>query len=114
MKCKGELKEYQVIGRKLPSAMEPNPKLYKMQILAPHNVAAKSRFWYFVSFYKKITKLLVKLLNVKKSTKNTQDALKTTASGSDTTVEVQQKTCTENIETQLYQELSLKCIEIRV
>merc|ERR1712224_772437 len=56
MKCKGELKEYQVIGRKLPSAMEPNPKLYKMQIFAPHSVAAKSRFWYFVSFYKKVNK----------------------------------------------------------
>merc|ERR1712045_539158 len=52
----GDLKEYQIIGRKLPSAMDPNPQIYKMQIFAPDTVAAKSRFWYFVSFYKKVNK----------------------------------------------------------
>lgn len=56
MKVKGDLKEYQIIGRKLPSAMDPNPQIYKMQIFAPDTVAAKSRFWYFVSFYKKVNK----------------------------------------------------------
>merc|ERR1712115_110769 len=29
MKVKGDLKEYQIIGRKLPSAMDPNPQIYK-------------------------------------------------------------------------------------
>merc|ERR1739847_253603 len=52
MKVTGDLKEYEIIGRKLPSEMDKNPKLYKMQIFAPNSVAAKSRFWYFVSFYK--------------------------------------------------------------
>merc|ERR1712045_679892 len=52
----GDLKEYQIIGRKLPSVMDPNPQIYKMQIFAPDTVAAKSRFWYFVSFYKKVNK----------------------------------------------------------
>merc|ERR1739848_541451 len=56
MKVTGDLKEYEIIGRKLPSEMDKNPKLYKMQIFAPNSVAAKSRFWYFVSFYKKINK----------------------------------------------------------
>jgi large subunit ribosomal protein L18Ae len=56
MKCKGDLKEYQIIGRKLPTTLDPNPQLYKMQIFANDTVAAKSRFWYFVSFYKKVNK----------------------------------------------------------
>merc|ERR1711910_179347 len=56
MKVKGELKEYSIVGRKLPSAMDPNPKLYRQQIFAPDSVAAKSRFWKFLSYYKKINK----------------------------------------------------------
>merc|ERR1712184_94420 len=44
------------IGRKLPSAMEPNPKLFRQQIFAPDSVAAKSRFWKFLSYYQKINK----------------------------------------------------------
>merc|ERR1711879_58198 len=56
MKCKGDLKEYSIIGRKLPSAMEPNPKLFRQQIFAPDSVAAKSRFWKFLSYYQKINK----------------------------------------------------------
>merc|ERR1712184_233614 len=56
MKVRGDLKEYSIIGRKLPSAMDPNPKLYRQQIFAPDSVAAKSRFWKFLSYYKKINK----------------------------------------------------------
>merc|ERR1712168_363459 len=56
MKVKGDLKEYRIIGRKLPTAMEPNPKLFRQQIFAPDTVAAKSRFWKFLSYYQKINK----------------------------------------------------------
>merc|ERR1712151_321807 len=56
MKCKGDLKEYRIIGRKLPSAMEPNSKLFRQQIFAPDSVAAKSRFWKFLSYYQEINK----------------------------------------------------------
>merc|ERR1711981_1240819 len=37
-------------------AMEPNPKLFRQQIFAPDSVAAKSRFWKFLSYYQKINK----------------------------------------------------------
>lgn len=40
--------EYQVIGRRLPTATEPTPKLYRMRIFAPSEIVAKSRFWYFL------------------------------------------------------------------
>ncbi|ODV92426.1 hypothetical protein CANCADRAFT_86731 [Tortispora caseinolytica NRRL Y-17796] len=52
----GHFKEYQIIGRKLPSEADPAPKLYKMRIFAPNTVVAKSRFWYFLGRLKKVKK----------------------------------------------------------
>lgn len=40
--------EYQVVGRHLPTDVEPTPKIYRMRIFAPNEVVAKSRFWYFL------------------------------------------------------------------
>merc|ERR1712088_360231 len=65
MKCKGDLKEYSVIGRKNASAADPNPKLYRCQIFAPNTVAAKSRFWYFISYYKKVNKTAGEIVELK-------------------------------------------------
>ena len=48
------LHEYQVVGRKLPSASEASTQLYKMRIFASNEIVAKSRFWYFLSKLKKI------------------------------------------------------------
>ena len=48
------MKEYQIVGRKLPSGSEPTPQLYKMRIFASNEVVAKSRFWYFLRKLKKI------------------------------------------------------------
>ena len=50
------LKEYQVVGRHLPSDAQPTPKLYRMRIFAPNEVVAKSRFWYFLRKLKKVKK----------------------------------------------------------
>ena len=50
------LKEYQVVGRHLPTEAEPTPKLYRMRIFAPNEVVAKSRFWYFLAKLKKVKK----------------------------------------------------------
>jgi len=52
----GRFTEYQVIGRKLPSEKEPQPKLYRMRIFAPNDVVAKSRFWYFLRKLRKVKK----------------------------------------------------------
>ncbi|KAL9128237.1 MAG: hypothetical protein Q9217_003053 [Psora testacea] len=52
----GRLKEYQVIGRHLPTETNPAPKLYRMRIFAPNTVVAKSRFWYFLMKLKKVKK----------------------------------------------------------
>ena len=42
------LREYQIVGRHLPTEADPAPKIYRMRIFAPNEVVAKSRFWYFL------------------------------------------------------------------
>ena len=51
-----QLKEYEIIGRALPSEKNPSPPLYKMRIFGPDEVVAKSKYWYFVAKLKKIKK----------------------------------------------------------
>lgn len=50
------MKEYQVVGRKLPSEKDANPKLYRMRVFAPNDVVAKSRFWYYLRQLRKVKK----------------------------------------------------------
>ncbi|XP_045603976.1 large ribosomal subunit protein eL20 [Procambarus clarkii] len=64
MKASGLLKEYSVIGRKLPSENDPAPQLYKMRIFAPDRVTAKSRFWYFLSKLKKMKKASGEIVSI--------------------------------------------------
>merc|ERR1711981_478857 len=45
--------------------MDPNPKLFRQQIFAPDSVAAKSRFWKFLSYYKKINKKVGEVVECK-------------------------------------------------
>ncbi|XP_064606252.1 large ribosomal subunit protein eL20-like [Liolophura sinensis] len=56
MKARGDLKEYKVIGRSVPTDIERVPPLYQMRIFAPDKATAKSRFWYFAEFLKKMKK----------------------------------------------------------
>uniref|UniRef100_H2YC81 60S ribosomal protein L18a n=1 Tax=Ciona savignyi TaxID=51511 RepID=H2YC81_CIOSA len=58
--------EYKVVGRKLPSDAVPNPPLYRMRLFAPNHIAAKSRFWYYISYYKKIKKNAGEILQCSK------------------------------------------------
>ncbi|XP_060599607.1 large ribosomal subunit protein eL20-like [Ruditapes philippinarum] len=54
MKALGDLKEYKVIGRSMPTDKNRTPPLYQMKIFAPDKCTAKSRFWYFVCQLKKM------------------------------------------------------------
>lgn len=58
------MKEYQVIGRKIPTAQEPIQQLYKMRIFAKNEVVARSRFWYFISSLKKVKKAAGEIVSV--------------------------------------------------
>ncbi|KAG7201956.1 hypothetical protein KM043_004660 [Ampulex compressa] len=65
MKAKGELKEFEVIGRKLPTEKEKTTPLYKMRIFAPDAIVAKSRFWYFLRQLKKFKKSTGEIVSLK-------------------------------------------------
>lgn len=56
MKIVAHLREYQVIGRRLPTESVPEPKLFRMRIFAPNEVVAKSRYWYFLQKLHKVKK----------------------------------------------------------
>ncbi|GAN04480.1 60S ribosomal protein L20 [Mucor ambiguus] len=53
-----------VVGRKLPSAQEVAPKLFRMRIFAPNVVVAKSRFWYFLKKLRKVKKAAGEIVSV--------------------------------------------------
>lgn len=63
MKAKGNLREYRIIGRKLPSATLKTPPLYEMHIYAPDEVQAKSRFWFFLRQLKRVKKSAGEIVN---------------------------------------------------
>lgn len=65
--CLFQLKEYEVIGRKLASEAEPKPPLYKMRIFSPDPIVAKSRFWYFLRQLKKFKKTTGEIVSIRVS-----------------------------------------------
>ncbi|XP_034252893.1 60S ribosomal protein L18a [Thrips palmi] len=64
MKAKGLLKEYTVVGRKIPTNNEETP-LYRMRIFAPDAIVAKSRFWYFLRQLRKFKKTTGEIVSLK-------------------------------------------------
>merc|ERR1712179_780078 len=64
MKAKGPLREFKVIGRKLPTEDEPETPLYRMRIFATDQIVAKSRFWYFLRQLRKFKKTTGEIVSV--------------------------------------------------
>ena len=58
------MNEYQVVGRKLPTEKDPQPKLYRMRLFATNEVVAKSRFWYFLKQVNKVKKASGEVISV--------------------------------------------------
>merc|ERR1712038_1830026 len=56
MKARGQLKEYKVVGRSIPTEKNRVPPLYQMRIFANDKATAKSRFWYFCTQLRKMKK----------------------------------------------------------
>ena len=64
MRAKGTLREFRVIGRKMPTENEPETPLYRMRIFAPDAIVAKSRFWYFLRQLRKFKKTTGEIVSV--------------------------------------------------
>jgi len=63
-----QMKLYQVVGRKAPTATDENPPAYRMKLFAPNDVTAKSRFWYFMHQMRKMKKTTGEILDVNEIT----------------------------------------------
>ena len=42
------MRQYYIVGRRLPTDKDPQPALLRLKIFAPNKVVARSRFWYFL------------------------------------------------------------------
>jgi large subunit ribosomal protein L18Ae len=51
------VRQFFVIGRRLPSEKVPNPVLYRMRVFATNPVLAKSKFWYHMKRQHKVRKV---------------------------------------------------------
>ncbi|KAI5311986.1 hypothetical protein L3X38_041159 [Prunus dulcis] len=59
--------QYQVVGRKLPTASDEHPKIYRMKLWATNEVCAKSKFWYFLRKLKMVKKSNGQVLAINES-----------------------------------------------
>ncbi|KAG6046720.1 60S ribosomal protein L20A [Claviceps sp. LM77 group G4] len=57
--------EYEVVGRHLPTEVNPTPDMYRMTIFAPNETVAKSRFWYFLRGLRKVKKATGEIVSIK-------------------------------------------------
>jgi len=58
------MRQYQVVGRKAPTATDPNPPLYRMKVFSPNEVIARSRFWYFMHQMRKMKRTTGEIVDV--------------------------------------------------
>jgi len=70
MKASGTLRQYRIIGRRIPDKTNPNPPLYRMTIYAPDHIVAKSRFWYFTRRLRKVKKANGEIVDIQEVQEN--------------------------------------------
>lgn len=58
------LRQYQIVGRRLPTESNPHPQIFRMRVFAKNEVVAKSRFWYFLHQYSKMKRSTGEILAV--------------------------------------------------
>merc|ERR1712126_510832 len=93
MKGLGELKEFKIIGRRVPTEKDTKPPIFRMRIFAPDVVAAKSRFWYYM---KKLKKSVGEIVSCEQVFEKNQTSVKNFGVWIRTTQEVEPITCTAN------------------
>merc|ERR1719163_2373357 len=52
-----KLKQFYIVGRRLPSEQTPEPTLYRLRIFAPNEVLARSKFWYHMKRQHKVRRI---------------------------------------------------------
>ena len=57
-------RQFQIVGRHLPTDKDPNPQIYRMKLWARDDVKAKSKFWYFLRKLRRVKKANGQILAV--------------------------------------------------
>mmetsp|Transcript_53088 Transcript_53088/g.77568 ORF Transcript_53088/g.77568 Transcript_53088/m.77568 type:complete len:175 (+) Transcript_53088:1-525(+) len=70
------MRQYQVVGRKAPTATDPNPPLYRMKVFSPNEVIARSRFWYFMHQMRKMKRTTGEIVDVNEITEKNCNIIK--------------------------------------
>lgn len=57
-------RQFQIVGRHLPTDKDANPQIYRMKLWAKDDVKAKSKFWYFLRKLRRVKKANGQILAV--------------------------------------------------
>merc|ERR1712230_94329 len=60
-----EFRQYEVIGRHVPTERDPTPKAYRIKLFTKNETQARSRFWYFIRRLVKMKKANAEILSIK-------------------------------------------------
>merc|ERR1712134_97853 len=60
-----EFRQYEVIGRHVPSKNDPEPKAYRIKLFTRNETQARSRFWYFIRRLVKMKKANAEILSLR-------------------------------------------------
>merc|ERR1719161_1896876 len=58
-------RQYEVVGRHVPTERDPNPKAYRIKLFSKNEANAKSRFWYFIRRVVKMKKAHGEILQIR-------------------------------------------------
>jgi large subunit ribosomal protein L18Ae len=59
-----QIKQYVIVGRKKPTTLDPEPKIFKTKLFASNVVVAKSRFFYFLGNLKRVKRSNGEILSI--------------------------------------------------
>merc|ERR1712216_81857 len=87
-----QMKQFEVVGHRTGGAIgasatvkDGQEAVYRMHLFAPNETVARSRFWYFVSQFKKLKRTNGEILSCKQIPRRTRTPSRTSASGFATT-----------------------------
>merc|ERR1712080_503329 len=58
-------RQYEVIGRHVPTERDPQPKAYRIKLFTKNETQAKSHFWYFIRRLVKMKKANAEILSIR-------------------------------------------------
>merc|ERR1711975_195285 len=127
-----EFRQYEVIGRHVPTKNDPTPKAYRIKLFTRNETQARSRFWYFIRRLVKMKKANAEILSLHEIFEKKPDKvskygiwLRYDSRSGTTNMYKEYSTLTKNMAVQLmYQEMAgrhrarfssihiIKCVEI--